>query len=83
VFAAARLDVGPFSFYLFFIFWLFSKIVVALFLKTYQSSAMFAGYFRFEHEGVMRNGYFNLFDGHQFYSACLAVFVRAKGYRSQ
>jgi hypothetical protein len=23
-FAAARLDVGPFSFYLFFIFWLFS-----------------------------------------------------------
>jgi hypothetical protein len=28
VFAAARLDVGPFSFYLFFIFWLFSKIVV-------------------------------------------------------
>ena len=32
---------------------------------------MFAGYFRFEHEGVMRIGYFNLFDGHQFYSVWL------------
>jgi len=71
VFAAARLDVGPFSFYLIFIFQLFFKIVLAWFLKTYQSSAMFAGYFRFEHEGALRIGYFNLHDGHQFYSVWL------------
>jgi hypothetical protein len=32
VFAAARLDVGPFSFYFFFIFQLFFKIVLAWFL---------------------------------------------------
>ena len=32
---------------------------------------MFAGYFRFEHEGYTRIGYFNLFDGHQFCSVWL------------
>ncbi len=32
---------------------------------------MFAGYFRFEHEGAFRIGYFNLHDGHQFYSVWL------------
>jgi hypothetical protein len=32
---------------------------------------MFVGYFRFELEGSMRIGYFNLLEGHQFYSVWL------------
>ena len=42
--------------------------------ENFQSSLvspMFVGYFRFEHEGVMKIGYFNLFDGNQFYSVWL------------
>ena len=32
---------------------------------------MFVGYFRFEYQGTMRFGYFNLFEGNQFYSVWL------------
>ena len=37
---------------------------------------MFIGYFRFELEGTMRLGYFNLMDGHQFYSVWLFTSVQ-------
>ena len=36
---------------------------------------MFVGYFRFELEGCMKIGYFNLLDGHQFYSVWLFASV--------
>ena len=37
---------------------------------------MFIGYFRFELEGAMRLGCFNLMDGHQFYSVWLFTSVQ-------
>ncbi len=80
VFAAARLDVGSFSYYLFITFF-----VIILDCESYKFgivislSSMLVGYFRFQLEGngmSERIGYFNLMEGHQFYSVWLFSFVQ-------